>query len=533
MQNDERTREQLIKEVNALHHRVAKLEKLEANFTQIEERLKKELIRHTMTETALQESKEIYQTIFENTGTAMAIIEEDMIISMVNTEFESISGYSKQEIEGKKRWTEFVVTEDLERLKKYHSLRRIDPDGVPKRYDFRSINRYGSIRNSVIAVEMIPGTKKSVISFMDITARVQAEEALQESEEKYSNLVERANDGIVIIQDGIMKYVNPRLAEMGGYTVEEVTGTQFSDYVPPAERPKLVARYMRRMSGKNVEPIYETMLRRKDGIDINVEINASTISYQDSAADLVIVRDITERKQAEEELKASRERLRSFSTHLQAVREEERTKLARDIHDELGQALTALKIDLSWLAKECPADRKPLLEKAKSMSKLVDTTIQRVKSISTELRPGLLDVFGLVAAMEWQVSEFKKLTGMSIKINTEPEDIVLDRDRSTVLFRVFQELLTNVARHADATRVKLDLTEEADKVVLTVTDNGKGITRARISDPRSFGLLGIRERVRSWQGEFRISGTPGKGTKAVVSIPLTNKEDDDAKDTHC
>jgi len=360
-----------------------------------------------------------------------------------------------------------------------------------------------------------------------------AERALHESEEKYRNLVERANDGIVIIQDGIMKYVNPRLAEMGGYTVEEVISTKFTDYVPPAELPKLADRYIRRMSGEEVEPIYETMLRRKDGIDINVEINASPISYQERTADLVIVRDITERKRAEEELKASREQLRRLSTHLQSVREEERTNLARDIHDELGQALTALKIDLSWLAKGFPADQKPLLEKTRSMSKLVDMTIQRVKSIATELRPGLLDDFGLVAAIEWQAGEFQKLTGISIEISTKPEDIVLDRDCSTVLFRVFQELLTNVVRHAEATKVKVSLVEEADEIVLTVKDNGRGIAREQISDPRSFGILGMRERVRFWQGEFKISGTPGKGTTAVASIPLANREENDAKNTHC
>ena len=360
-----------------------------------------------------------------------------------------------------------------------------------------------------------------------------AERALHESEEKYRNLVERANDGIVIIQDGIMKYVNPRLAGMGGYTVAEVINTPFTDYVPTAELPKLADRYVRRMSGEEVEPIYETMLRRKDGIDINVEINASTISYQEKAADLVIIRDVTERKRAEEELKASREQLRRLSTHLQSVREEERTTLARDLHDELGQALTALKIDLSWLAKGFPADQKPLLEKTRSMSKLVDMTIQRVKSISTELRPGLLDDFGLVAAMEWQAGEFQKLTGISIEISTKPEDIVLDRDRSTVLFRIFQELLTNVARHADATKVKVSLVEDADKIGLTVKDNGRGIAREQISDPRSFGLLGMRERIRFWQGEFRIIGTPGKGTTAVVSISLANREEDDAKNTHC
>jgi len=523
MKNGDRTKEQLIEEVDALRHRVAELEKLEAEHTQIREQLKLELIEHRKAEAALQESEEKYRTIFENTGTVMLILEEDMTISLVNTEFERLSGYSKAEIEGKKSWTEFVVKEDLERMKEYHRLRRIAPDSVPKRYEFRPFDRQGNILNAVIAVEMIPGTERSVVSFMDITARIQAEGALRESEEKYSNLVERANDGIVIIQDGIMKYVNPRLAEMGGYTVEELVGKPFTDYASPAELPTLVDRYVRRMSGEDVEPIYETVLRRKDGSDINVEINASTISYQGRTADLVLVRDITERKQAEKELKASREQLRKLSTHLQSVREEERTRLARDIHDELGQALTALKIDLSWLTKRFSADQELLLEKTGSMSELVDMTIQKVKRISTELRPGLLDDFGLVAAIEWQAGEFQKLTGIRIEISPKPRDIALSGDRSTALFRVFQELLTNVARHANATKVRVSLIEQVDKIVLKVGDNGRGITKKQLSDPRAFGLLGIRERVHFWQGEFKISGTPGKGTAAVVSIPLANR----------
>ena len=330
-----------------------------------------------------------------------------------------------------------------------------------------------------------------------------------------------------------MKYVNPRLAEMGGFIVEELVDTPFTDYASPAELTTLVDRYVRRMSGEDIEPIYETVLKRKDGSDIHVEINASTVSYQGRPGDLVLVRDITERKQAEEALKASRDQLRQLSTHLEAVREEERTSLARDIHDELGQVLTALKIDLAWLSKKLLADQEPLLEKTRSMSKLVDMTIQKVKGISTGLRPGLLDDFGLAAAIEWQAGEFQKLTGTRIEISPKPEDIALNRDRSTTLFRVFQELLTNVARHADATKVKVSLTEEDDKIVLRVTDNGKGISKEQISNPRAFGLLGIRERVRFWQGEFKISGAPGKGTTAVVSIPLANTEEADAKNTHC
>ena len=257
------------------------------------------------------------------------------------------------------------------------------------------------------------------------------------------------------------------------------------------------------------------------------------MSYQGRIADLVLVRDITERKKAEAELKASREQLRELSTHLQSVREEERTRLARDIHDELGQTLTALKIDLSWLSKKLPTEQELLLEKTRAMSKIVDMTIQKVKSISAELRPGLLDDFGLVAAIEWQLGEFRELTGLRSEVSSKLKEIDSNRDRSTALFRVFQELLTNIARHADATKVKVSLTEEADNVVLKVSDNGKGITKEQVSDPRAFGLVGIRERIHFWRGKFEINGIPGKGTTAAVSIPLVKKGESDAKNTHC
>ena len=528
MKKGEKNDKHLKKELDDLRQRVAELEKLENEHMQTRERLKLELVEHRQAKVALQESEEKYRTIFENTGTVMLIIEEDMTISLVNSEFEKVSGYSKEEIEGKKKWTEFVVKEDIEKMQEYHYLRRIAPDSVPKRYEFRPLDRQGNILNAVIAVEMIPGTKKSIVSFMDITPRIMAEEALRESEEKYSNLVERANDGIIIIQDRIMKYVNPRLAEMGGYTVEELVGTPFTDYVPEGELPKLVDRYLRRMSGEDFEPIYETILLRKDGSAINVEINASVVSYRGRIADLVLVRDSTERKKAEVELKASREQLRELSAHLQSVREEERTRLARDIHDELGQMLTALKLDLSWLAKRFSANQKLLLDKTKSMSELVDLTIQKVKMISAELRPGLLDDFGLVAAIEWQVGEFQKLTGIKSEIEPKFREIALSRGRSTALFRIFQELLTNIARHADATKIKISLIEKDGNVVLKVSDNGKGITKEQVSDPRAFGLVGIRERVHFWQGKFEIGGIPGKGTTACVSIPMGKGEDNNA-----
>lgn len=231
--------------------------------------------------------------------------------------------------------------------------------------------------------------------------------------------------------------------------------------------------------------------------------------------------------------KKSEEQLRNLYARLHYVREEERTHIAREIHDELGQALTAVKMDLSWLNKKIPEDQELLLEKTQSMSKLVNTTLQTVKKIATELRPALLDDFGIAAAIEWQMEEFESRTGIKCQLTIDHKDIALDRDRSTVLFRVFQETLTNIARHANATVVKVSLKEEQGKVVLEVRDVGKGITERQISDPKSLGLLGMRERAHFVGGEFKISGIQDKGTTVCLSIPVDRKEGNlDDKNTH-
>jgi len=244
-----------------------------------------------------------------------------------------------------------------------------------------------------------------------------------------------------------------------------------------------------------------------------------------------MITDITGRKEAEEQVRTSRKQLRELSQHLEFVREEERTKLAREIHDELGQLLTALKIDVSWMAKRLPKTEGLLVEKAKTVNELIDEAIQTVKRVSSELRPGVLDHLGLVAAIEWQAQELGKRTEIRFEFKPSVKDIVLERDRSTTIFRICQEVLTNVVRHANASKVKITLKEGLDKIILRIGDNGKGIEKEQLSDPRAFGLIGMRERARSWGGDVTIKGNPGKGTVVTVSIPLITKDNSDAEDT--
>lgn len=230
----------------------------------------------------------------------------------------------------------------------------------------------------------------------------------------------------------------------------------------------------------------------------------------------------TERTRAEEELTRSREELRTLATRLQAVREEERARLAREIHDELSGSLTALKMDLSLLPDRAANDRNLFLEKLTSMSVLIDDTLARVQTIVTELRPVVLDKFGLVAAIEWQAGEFQERSGIACETHLPAEEILLNPERSTAVFRILQEALTNVMRHANATRVVVDLRSEGGRLILSVRDNGKGIDPKVIYAHNSTGLLGMRERALSLGGVIGITTLPEGGTLMSVGIPQNN-----------
>jgi signal transduction histidine kinase len=258
-------------------------------------------------------------------------------------------------------------------------------------------------------------------------------------------------------------------------------------------------------------------------IDLGGELGSLARSFDDMAEKLQARQ--RERERAEKEIKSSRERLRNLSAHLESVREEERTRMAREIHDELGQALTALKMDVSWLDKRLPEEMTANKEKLKSMMKLMDRTIKTVQRLSGELRPGILDDLGLAAAVEWQAEDFQYRTGIACQVTVDCKEVSLNREQSTTIFRIFQETLTNIIRHAQATEVTVSLVAKHGNIVLEVGDNGRGITKEQINHPRSLGLIGIRERVHFLRGEVTITGHPGEGTKVVVSVPVMEKEE--------
>jgi PAS domain S-box-containing protein len=630
----------------------------------------------------------------------------------------------------------------------------------------------------------------SVSVIRDITLRKQAEEELKESEDKYRNLVERANDGIIIAQDKIVKFANQRMAELDGSSIEQIVGTPFSDHVYPTERPKLAENYRKRMAGEKIPAIYETVLQRSDGSPAPAELNAGVILYQGRPADLIMVRDITQRKQAEKALRESVDRfhsvteqandsifitdlsgtikfwnrqseklygytadevqgkkysmlipdrdrdkhekwqqrffagkitkkaaidegtirckdgtelqvessvtcftqnetkffvcinrditerkraeealqwseafnrtvldslashivvldargiivstnepwrrfarenglpdllkaaegdsylsvcraamkagvddaathlkgikdvlsgkravftaeypcdsptekrwflmrvtrrndkdggvvishqnitgqkraeeaaeknlmqVRALAARLETIREEEQTRIARIVHDDLGQALTGLKFDVTSIENKISANdgklpRTFIVKKVQSMNALITEIVPIVNRIVSQTRPAMLDDLGLNAAIEWQMRKYEEWTGKRFLFSSTLKDKNLDRKLATALFRIVQEALNNVVRHAHATVVKITLQHKNNSLIVKVSDNGRGINEKKINDFRSFGLTGMRERAIGAGGVMQISRRPGKGTTVMVSVPFKKQK---------
>jgi signal transduction histidine kinase len=233
-----------------------------------------------------------------------------------------------------------------------------------------------------------------------------------------------------------------------------------------------------------------------------------------------IVRDISERKKSEKKIRDSQRQLRNLTSHLLSIRERDRECIAREIHDELAQSLTAMHMDLKLLEKKLPRGNKSLHERTRSMSEILDTVIQRVQKISSELRPKILDELGLLPAITWQARKFENRTGIKCEVLSNLQNIKLDQNRDTDIFRIFQETITNIYRHAKATSVEVSIEENIGQLMMKIKDNGTGIRKAQIVDSKSLGLIGMRERVQLLQGKIEIQGIPNKGTTVSINVPL-------------
>ena len=464
---------------------------------------------------ALRESEGRYKGLVDSAFDGV-VIHQDGVIKTVNRAYAAMYGYSVEELTGRN------VLELTPPAQREFVSTRI-ADGVEARYETLGLRKDGTQINIEVSATkcLYAGRPGRLAAVRDITEAKRAEKALRASGERYRLLFERNLSGVCrATLDGRILDCNESFARIFGYMSREevLSAGTLVLYGTSSDRKKFLAR-LREHDTLNS---FELCLKRKDGRPVWVLGNVSLV--EDDEGQLTVIEgiwmDITERKLSEEELKSSRELLRALSAELQVIREEERTRIAREIHDQLGQALTRLKIDLSLMADDLPADGQHLLPKTAWMSKLLDETIQSVRRICSQLRPAALDHLGLTVAIEEELSGWRHLTGIEYDFVSCPQDFTLDPERSTAVFRILQEALTNVARHTNATRVDIRLSDKAGYVVLTIRDNGSGIPEDRVYNPKSLGLIGMRERALQWGGKLDIGRGNVSGTVIELLIPV-------------
>ncbi|OLD80874.1 MAG: hypothetical protein AUF67_10435 [Acidobacteria bacterium 13_1_20CM_58_21] len=386
---------------------------------------------------------------------------------------------------------------------------------------------------------------------------------MRESEERFRLLVQAVQEYAIFQLDPLGHVVswNSGAERLKGYRVEEILGRHFSVFYPPEDvtsgKPEQILAEAAQRGQSEVEgwrirkdgsrfwaSVVVTALRNakgslqgfakvtrdmteRHGKDETLAKAKQLLELRAEQRNAVLVRvnqelriEIAERERAEGQFKASLDQLRALAARLQSVREEERTSIAREIHDELGQACTAIKMDLALIGRKATKRQTQLRTKVDSAIRLVDEMIVTLRRIASELRPRTLDDLGLTAALEGHAQEFESRTGIRCHLSLPRESLALDSERSTAIFRIFQESLTNVARHAHATRVEARLEREADHVLFQVHDNGRGFDPGEAKARRSLGLVGMQERALLLNGELKVEGVPGAGTTMTVRIPL-------------
>jgi PAS domain S-box-containing protein len=364
----------------------------------------------------------------------------------------------------------------------------------------------------------------------DITERKRAEKNLQESQARFEAVIESAMDAIITIDEMQRVVVFNAAAEtMFGCAASEALGRSLDRFIPlrlrAAHSAHVRAFASTGVTSRAMGKFSDLVALRTDGREFPIEASISQAEVAGVKLCTVILRDITQRKEAESALSRSEAELRALAAKLQRAREEEAIRIARELHDQLGRSLTSIRMDLLLIEKM--VSRPPVAEdsdffseKAKMMLEAIDDTVRVVRRISTELRPAILDDLGLAAAVEWQASDFQRRSGVSCIVRVPEEDLELSRGQATAFFRIFQEILTNVARHSKAGKIWVHLGTQDREVVLEVEDDGVGISPEAVSHPHALGLIGMRERAAIFGGQVEIAGTPGKGTTVIVRMPI-------------
>jgi PAS domain S-box-containing protein len=467
-------------------------------------------------EEALRASEERFAKIFNLTPFRMGILRiRDGVVLEVNDAWIRETGFSRDEIINQPIFVLSAQMGDslVEQLRHVLTSQKSILDLEVR---FNSKEGHEVIANTSAVLIDLDGEPCYLWAANDITERKHAEEALQASESRFS-IAFNSNPmlaSISMLEGGRFLAVNDSFISLTGYSRGEAVGhtaLELNLWPNPEDRRKVMDKLKKEKRVRD----FEAKIRLKNGEERVLLLSVETIELDGQPCLLHVANDVTQRNRAEEALRA-------LSAKLRSAREEEGTRIAREIHDELGGALTGLKWDLERINTllKATTNFSDVHTRIDSMTTTIEATINTVRRIASELRPGVLDDLGLVAAIEWQVQQFQERTGLKCHWTSTANEVELDREKATAVFRIFQEILTNVLRHAQATNLYVKLSRTKHHFELEVKDDGRGITKSQRMNSRSLGLLGMKERALLVGGEVRISGKEGQGTTVLVRVPL-------------
>jgi len=520
MKYGNKTKIQLINELAQLRRRITQLEALETEGKRAEEELKR--------------TKEYLENIIENSVDAIGIVDNHGRFILWNRRAAEIYGYNFDELAGKSAFELYEDSEELEGM-----LARLRRDGVVREYEIPMRKKDGNIVPMDISISLLKddygSTIGSVCVARDLSERKKAEMELKQAKDelsRYSKDLERQvaertreitsilkyTPAVVYIKDSDGRYVliNSRYAELFNIQNEEIRGKTDYDVFPKEIADQLRANDLQVFAERRPFQM-EERVPHEDGIHYYLSVKFPLYDGEGSTRSICgISTDITEIKKAQDQL-------RRLSGSIMASQEKERTAIARELHDELGQVLTALRIDSVWLKKRLRETDTKASERALAMCELIDKTIDEVRGMATRLRPGVLDDLGLTEALEWYTTDFEKRTGIAC-IFSHPSVPKVDDLVATAAYRITQEALTNVARHSFATHVDVTLRVEVAMLSLKVEDNGRGFDRLDLPESECLGMAGMRERASLVGGIIDIRSKPGKGTQVYCRLPIDGKQ---------
>ena len=511
MQAKEKTKEQLIDELAEMHQRIIELAKSEA------ER------KHAVPAVRASEAK--YRMLIDNLPNVVFKGYKDGSVDFFDDKIESLTGYNRETFNSRKmKWTDIVVDDDIEKMKKTF-IKALKTDRSYVR-EYRIGTSTGEILwvqegsqiicNEEGEIEFISG------AFLDITERRRAEEVVRESEAKYRLLIDTLPNVVFKgYKDGSVDFIDNKIEQLTGYKKEDFNSRHMNltDIVVEEDAERMQKYFTEALKTKK-SYVREFSIRIKTGEILWLQEGSQIVCNEEGEVEFIsgAFLNITKRKRAEEALQKAHNELKRLSCRTMVSQEQERTAIARELHDELGQVLTALRMDSLWMASRLDQKDPKAAERALAMCDLILKTIADVKSMALRLRPKVLDDLGLIAALDWYTDDFEKRTGIPC-IFEHPNVVDLDDIAATAAYRIAQEALTNVIRHSSATHVNVTLQSEEDMLTLAVMDNGRGFNMMKLAESEGLGLVGMRERATLAAGTLEIESLRAKGTRVYLRLP--------------